>query len=138
MLLVGEGDHIRGKVRCASPPARAGGLVVRVVNLLWPWGLRQYPGKRAMLAHVCGAKTATAKFWLHERDPLPAHAARKLESHLRTQAALALELADELRRHAQSREQAAVRPRGFAMVRVREPGGFPRDARWRGRSLKPF
>jgi hypothetical protein len=115
----GECKQGRHQARCVSPTLKAGGLAREVANLLWPWNVHEFPGKRAMLAAVGGVKPSTAKHWLRGRDPLPLHASQRLEAFLRAKAAEAVALAEALREHGKLREPIVSRQRGCVVRKCR-------------------
>ena len=124
----------RGSKRCVRPPLRRDTLLYRVVHAAWPWAYREYPGFRAMLAHVCGTTPECAGNILKNPErSLSGRQARRLEHWLRGKAGEYLFLAEQIADHAKIKEEANARLRGFARVAYRDgPDQPPRDGRWRG------
>jgi len=86
------------------------------------------------LARVVGRPKSTVRAWIsgRRRPPIEIYELlqKELAERIRTHHALLEEFKQsEWRRQ---REPKPLRRRGFLEVKVREPGGQPRDARWRG------
>lgn len=98
---------------------------------MWPWTCREYPGRAAIVAALCGVSHGTAMDYGRERRPLPRHIALMLADYLRSHAAQSLALALELEAHASNVEVSNPRGVGFREVKVRDLSGVPRDGRVR-------
>jgi hypothetical protein len=78
LWLLGKRSHARALRRTFSgtrvPSTRITG---RLLGILLPWTIHEYPGNLQALAEMCGVARSTASDWLYCARPLPRkHAAR--------------------------------------------------------------
>lgn len=73
-------------------------LIGRVIAHLFPWTVDDYPGRHRGFRGVLGDRVtwAAVRHWIAGRRPVSPWAAAILADHLRSRAAVALELAAEL------------------------------------------
>lgn len=123
LWLLGKRNHLRAQRRSVSASRVPGsGLAQRFLSLTAPWTVEEYPGRRRLLAELCGVSVATTDDWLYREQRLPPRHARRLERIAALREAAWGQLRDDLAKHAAEREAINARPRGFLKNRPRRGG----------------
>lgn len=86
-------------------------LMERVLWVILPWGVKEYPGRERALREVCG-RTSRHTFFRWKKTGLPPDAAERLARFLEDRVERELALVAELRADA-VRRKAAYKPPGF-------------------------
>ena len=85
--------HVRARYRTLFPSPNASGLVDRALSAVWPWEVREYPGRQRLRAWLLGCSVEAGRKY---RDRPPAFraviAAERIEGLARDLLAMAAEL----------------------------------------------
>ena len=114
--LLGRCAQAKAKLRRASVPTRSPRcLADEFVQLMWPWEVWEYPGKRRGLGALLQIAPSYARNLMQGRQRLPMHQARRLVSYLEgriaREEALLAQLRDEIVR--EERERAMFPHPGY-------------------------
>lgn len=113
----------------------------RLAALLFPYHLRKYPGRQLGMCVLLGVKLNT---WRCGRrgNQFGLPTIRRAEKIVAGLISELTGILDGLRKRREALELSRVgKSRGMLDVRVREPGGLPRNALWKGgrpKNLPPF
>lgn len=120
LWLLGKRSHARAQKRTyRAVGVRGISVTGRLVNLILPWTVEEYPGYLRVLAEICGVSIRTVPHWINGTRPLPlkhCHTLLRIAEQHELDARL---IAEELRR--QISNHIAHEPKGF--VKRRKRGG---------------
>ena len=147
--LLPEGEYINSgnpqfPRRTARPkPIERAGLTrednilwIETVNALWPWRLGEYPGYSECAAVALSYAKSTIRRWLSNGSrPIPANAAFKLATLLRSKATVYLQLAERWQKYGDETIERGKRNAypGFRNHRLDEKDGWRSNPRKRVR-----
>lgn len=109
LWLLGKRSHQRAlKRRVTGTSVRGTAMAGRLVALLLPWTVDEYPGAKRFTAAICGVSQRTVERWFWSDVRLPPKHAATLAALCRSRAEQFAALADELEARAREKPRSTA------------------------------